>query len=74
MDQGVSGSASSLNKTAGKDRLARNTVRDATRIEVEQLKRDTRELKEIVAELLLETHRLKKTELPQPGDRSASHR
>jgi hypothetical protein len=34
-------------------------------MEVEQLKRDTRELKEIVAELLLETHRLKKMELPQ---------
>jgi transposase len=59
---------------AGKDRLSRNTVRDATRVEVEQLKRDIRELKEIVAELLLETHRLKKTELPQPGGRSASPR
>jgi len=59
---------------AGKERLARNTVRDATRVEVEQLKRDTRELKEIVAELLLETHRLKKTELPQSGGRSASLR
>jgi transposase len=59
---------------AGKERLSRNTVRDATRVEVEQLKRDTRELKEIVAELLLETHRLKKTELPTPGDRSASLR
>ena len=57
---------------AGKERLSRNTVRDATRVEVEHLKRDTRELKEIVAELLLETHRLKKTELPHPGNRSAS--
>ncbi len=57
---------------AGKERLSRNTVRDATRVEVEQLKRDTRELKEIVAELLLETHRLKKTGLPMPGGRSAS--
>ena len=27
---------------AGKDRLSRNTVRDATRVEVEQLKRDIR--------------------------------
>jgi transposase len=59
---------------AGKERLARNTARDATRVEVDQLKRDVRELKEIVAELLLETHRLKKTEVPQPGDRSASPR
>ena len=59
---------------AGKERLSRNTVRDATRVEIEQLKRDTRELKEIVAELLLETHRLKKTELPQPGDRSVNLR
>jgi len=45
---------------AGKERLARNTVRDATRHEIEQLKRENRELKEIVAELLLETRRLKK--------------
>jgi len=59
---------------AGKERLSRNTVRDATRVEVEHLKRDVRELKEIVAELLLETHRLKKTELPHQGDRSASLR
>ena len=57
---------------AGKDRLSRNTIRDATRVEVEQLKRDIRELKEIVADLLLETHRLKKTELPQPGGRSVN--
>ena len=57
---------------AGKERLSRNTVRDATRVEIEQLKRDTRELKEIVAALLLETHRLKKGELPTPGGRSAS--
>ena len=46
---------------AGKERLARNTVRDATRHEIEQLKRENGDLKEIVADLLLETHRLKKT-------------
>jgi hypothetical protein len=57
---------------AGKERLSRNTVRDATRIEIGQLKRDTRELKKIVTELLLETHRLKNTELPKPGGRSVS--
>ena len=49
---------------AGKERLARNTVRDATRYEIEQLKRENVELKEIVADLLLETHRLKKTAIP----------
>ena len=45
---------------AGKERLTRNTVRDATRQEIEQLKRENGDLKEIVADLLLETHRLKK--------------
>ena len=49
---------------AGKERLARNSVRDATRHEIEQLKRENGELKEIVADLLLETHRLKKTAIP----------
>ena len=49
---------------AGKERLARNTVRDATRHEIEQLKRENGDLKEIVANLLLETHRLKKTAIP----------
>ena len=43
---------------AGKERLTRNTVRDATRQEIEQLKRENGDLKEIVADLLLETHRL----------------
>ena len=46
---------------AGKERLTRNTVRDATRYEIEQLKRENGELKEIVVDLLLETHWLKKT-------------
>jgi len=49
---------------SGKERLARNTVRDATRHEIEQLKRENGDLKEIVADLLLETHRLKKTAIP----------
>ncbi len=49
---------------AGKERLTRNTVRDATRHEIEQLKRENGDLKEIVADLLLETHRLKKTAIP----------
>ena len=45
---------------AGKERLSRNTIRDATRHEINQLKRENREMKEIAAERLLETHRLKK--------------
>ena len=45
---------------AGKERFTRNTIRDATRHEIEQLKRENGDLKEIVADLLLETHRLKK--------------
>ena len=49
---------------AGRERLTRNTIRDATRHEIEQLKRENGELKEIVADLLLETHRLKKTAIP----------
>ena len=32
--------------------------------EIEQLKRENGDLKEIVADLLLETHRLKKTAIP----------
>ncbi len=49
---------------AGKERLTRNTVRDATRQEIEQLKRENGDLKEIVADLVIETHRLKKTAIP----------
>ena len=49
---------------AGRERLTRNTIRDATRHEIEQLKRENGDLKEIVADLLLETHRLKKTAIP----------
>ena len=49
---------------AGKERLTRNTVRDATRQEIEQLKRENGDLKEIVADLVIETHRLKKTTIP----------
>ncbi len=52
---------------AGKERLKRNTVRDATRHEIEQLKRENGNLKEIVADLVIETHRLKKTAIPPLG-------
>jgi len=49
---------------AGKERLTRDTRRDATRAEVDMLKRDNERLKQIVAELSLEVHLLKKTAIP----------
>ena len=49
---------------AGKERLTRDTVRDATRQEIDELKRDNTELKQLVADLSLEAYRLKKTALP----------
>ena len=49
---------------AGKERLTRDTVRDATREEVHQLKRENGELKQLVADLSLEVYRLKKTSIP----------
>jgi len=49
---------------AGKERLTRDTVRDATRQEIDELKRENTELKHLVADLSLEAYRLKKTALP----------
>ena len=49
---------------AGKERLARDTVRDATRTEVSVLKRENERLKQLVADLSLSVHLLKKTEVP----------
>ena len=49
---------------AGKERLARDTVRDATRQEIEHLKRENYDLKQLVADLSLEVHRFKKTAIP----------
>ena len=49
---------------AGKTRLARDTVRDATRAEVDNLKRENERLKQLVADLSLQVHVLKKTEVP----------
>jgi len=49
---------------AGKERLARDTVRDASKGEVDALKRESDRLKQLVAELSLEVHLLKKTEIP----------
>ena len=52
---------------AGKDRLTRDTVRDATRQEINDLKRENGELKHLVADLSLDVYRLKKTAIPPLG-------
>ncbi len=49
---------------AGKVWLQADTVRDASRAEVEGLKRDNERLKQLVAELSLEVLVLKKTAVP----------
>ncbi len=51
---------------AGKERLTRDSVRDATRQEIQAHKRENSELKQLVAELSLEAYRLKKTVIPMP--------
>tara|TARA_B100001971_G_C17891723_1_gene383363 strand:+ start:110 stop:514 length:405 start_codon:yes stop_codon:yes gene_type:complete len=56
---------------AGKERLTRDSVRDATRQEIEQLKRENNDLKQLVGELSLELHRFKKTALPPLYDNGA---
>jgi len=49
---------------AGKERLTRDTVRDATRQEIAYLRRENQDLKQLVADLSLEVHRYKKTAIP----------
>ena len=49
---------------AGKERLTRDAVRDATRQEIEHLKREDYDLKQLVADLSLEVHRFKETVIP----------
>ena len=49
---------------AGKTRLARDTVRDATINEVANLKRENETLKQLVADLSLQVHLLKKPKCP----------
>ena len=49
---------------AGKERLIRDTIRDATRQEIGALKRENHDLKQLVADLSLEVHRYKKTAIP----------
>jgi transposase len=50
---------------AGKVRLQADTVRDATQVEVEGLKRENERLKQLVAELSLANLVLKKTAIPE---------
>jgi len=50
---------------AGKERLARDTARDATKGEVQELKRENARLKQMVAELSLQVHVFKKTVAPE---------
>ena len=50
---------------AGKERLERDTTRDATKTEVAQLKRECARLKQLVAELSLQVHVLKQTAIPE---------
>ena len=49
---------------AGKERLTHDNSRDATKSEVQELKRDNARLKTLVAELSLQVHVLKKTAAP----------
>ena len=49
---------------AGKERLSRDTVRDATRQEIVELRRENGELKQLVGELSLQVSRLKKMAIP----------
>jgi transposase len=53
---------------AGKKRLAGDTARAATTDEVKHLRRETRELKEVVAEQALELRLLKKSMIADGGD------
>ena len=49
---------------AGKERLTRDITRDATRSEIQEMKRENARLKTLVAELSLQVHVLKKTAAP----------
>jgi transposase len=53
---------------AGKKRLAGDTAREASTGEVTALRRETRDLKEVVAELTLENRLLKKSVIGDGGD------
>jgi len=49
---------------AGKERLTRDITRDATKTEIHEMKRENARLKQLVAELSLQVHVLKKTAAP----------
>jgi transposase len=49
---------------AGKERLTRDITRDATKAEIQEIKRENARLKTLVAELSLQVHVLKKTAAP----------
>lgn len=49
---------------AGKERLTQDSIRDATRQEIESLKRENHDLKGLVADLSLEVYRFKKAAIP----------
>ena len=49
---------------AGKERLTRDITRDATRTELQEIKRENARLKTLVAELSLQVHVLKNTAAP----------
>ncbi len=53
---------------AGKKRLAGDTAREASSQEVKDLRRQAGELKEVVAELMLENRLLKKSMIGDGGD------
>ena len=57
---------------AGKERLTRDTVRDATRYEINELKRESTDLKQLVADLSLDGYRLKKTAIPPLEDHNGA--
>jgi transposase len=57
---------------AGKERLTRDAARDATRQEIEQIKRENTDLKHLVAVLFLEVFGLKKTAIPLMEDHNGA--
>ncbi len=57
---------------AGKQRLSRDTARDATCQEITALKRESADLRHLVAELSLDIHRLKITSIPGLDEGGAS--
>ena len=61
-----------LASEAGKQHLSRDTTRDATHQEITALKRERADLKDLVAELSLDLHRLRKTSAPSVDDCAAN--